>query len=151
MDGQCKRRFLWCIWWQGKASLIRWQWSRDFKKRKRSKSHGFLWGQHSRHFSAVQFSHSVVLDFLWPHGLQHTKPPCSSPTPEACSNSRPLSRWCHPTISSYVVSFSSCLQSFPESGSFPGSQFFISGGWSIGVWASASVLFNPDGYLGGEI
>ena len=119
MDGQCKRRFLWCIWWQGKASLIRWQWSRDFKKRKRSKSHGFLWGQHSRHFSAVQFSHSVVLDFLWPHGLQHTKPPCSSPTPEACSNSRPLSRWCHPTISSYVVSFSSCLQSFPESGSLP--------------------------------
>ena len=87
-----------------------------------------------------QFSHSVVSDSLRPHGLQHTRLPCPSPTPEACSNSDPLSRWCHPTISSSVGPFFSCLQSFPASGSFPSSQFFASGGQSIGVSASASVL-----------
>ena len=91
-------------------------------------------------FSSVQFSHSVVSNSLRPRGLQHTRPPCPSPTPGACSNSCPLSQWCHPTISSSVVSFSSCLQSFPESGSFPMSQFFASGGLSIGVSASTSVL-----------
>ena len=88
----------------------------------------------------VQFSRSIVSDSLEPHGLQHARLPCPSPTPRACSNSCPLSRWCHPTISSSVVPFSSCLQSFPASGSFPVSQFFISGGQSIGVSASASVL-----------
>ena len=77
---------------------------------------------------------------LLPHGLQHTRPSCPSPTPWACSNSCPLSRWCHPTISSSVVPFSSHLQSFPASGSFPMSQFFASGGQSIGVSASTSVL-----------
>ena len=77
---------------------------------------------------------------LWPHGLQHASLPCPSPTPGACSNSCPLSWWCHPTISSSVVPFSSCLQSFPASGSFPMSQFFTSGDQSIGVSASASVL-----------
>ena len=71
-----------------------------------------------------QLSHSVVSDSLWPHGLQHARPPCPSPTPGACSNSCALSRWCHPTISSSVISFSSCLQSFPASGSFPMSHFF---------------------------
>ena len=86
---------------------------------------------------SVQFSHSVT---LWPHGLQHTRPPCPSPTPGAYSNSCPLSRWCHPTISSSIVPFSSCLQSFPASGSFQMSQFFTSGGQSTGVSASASVL-----------
>ena len=86
------------------------------------------------------FSHSVVSDSLWPHGLQHTRLPYPSPSPGACSNSCPLSRWCHPTISSSVVPFSSCLQSFPASGSFPVSQFFTSGGQSIRTWASASVL-----------
>ena len=75
-------------------------------------------------FSSVQFSLSVVSDSLRPHGLQHTRLPCPSPTPGACSNSCPLSRWCHPTISSSVVPFSSCPQSFPASGSFPMSQFF---------------------------
>ena len=75
---------------------------------------------------------------LQPHGLLHARLPCPSPTPGACSNSCPSSRWCHPTISSSVVPFSSCLQSFPASGSFPRSQFFASGGQSIG--ASASVL-----------
>ena len=85
---------------------------------------------------SVQFSHSVMSDSLQPHGLQHT----STPTPRACSNSCPLSRWCHPTISSSVVPFSSCLQSFPASGSFPMSQLFASGGQSIGASASASAL-----------
>ena len=77
---------------------------------------------------------------LWPHGLQHTRLPCPSPTPGACSNSCPLSQWCHPTISSSVVLFSSYLQSFPASGSFPMSQFFASDGQSIGASTSASVL-----------
>ena len=74
------------------------------------------------------------------HGLQHTRVPCPSPTPGVYSNSCPLSRWCHTTISSSLVPFSSCLQSFPASGSFPMSQFFVSGGQIIGVSASASVL-----------
>ena len=87
---------------------------------------------------SVHFSHSVVSNSLQPHGLQHARLPCPSPTPGACSNSCPSSCWCHPTISSSVVPFSSCLQSFPESGSFLRSQFFTSGGQSIG--ASASVL-----------
>ena len=84
------------------------------------------------------FNFSVVSDSLWPHGLQCARLPCPSPTPGACSNSCPLSQWCHPTILSFVIPFSSCLQSFPASGSFPVSQFFASGGQSIG--ASASVL-----------
>ena len=86
--------------------------------------------------SSVQFSCSVMSDSLWPHGLQHASLPCPSPTPY--SNSCPSSWWCHPTISSSVIPFSSCLQSFPASGSFPMSQFFASGGQTIGV--SASVL-----------
>ena len=77
---------------------------------------------------------------LQPHGLQHARPSCPSPTPRVYSNSCPLSRWCHPTISSSVVPFSSPLQSFPASGSFQKSQFFASGVQSIGVSASASVL-----------
>ena len=77
---------------------------------------------------------------LWPHGLQHARPPCPSPTPGVYPNSPPLSQWCHPTISSSVIPFSSCLQSFPASGSFPMSQLFVSGGQSVGVSASASVL-----------
>ena len=78
--------------------------------------------------------------WLWSHGLQHAKLPCPSRPPKICSNSCPLSRWCHPTISSSVVPFSSCLQSFPASGSFPMSQLFASGGRSTGASASASVL-----------
>ena len=77
---------------------------------------------------------------LLPCGLQHTRLPCPSPSPGVCLNSCPLSRWCHPTISSSVVPFSSCLQSFPESGSFPMSQLFTSGGQSIGAFAIASVI-----------
>ena len=90
--------------------------------------------------SSVQFSCSVVSDSLRPHGLQHARPPCPSPTPKACSNSCPSNRWCHPAISSSVVPFSSSLQSFRASGSFLMSQFFASGGQSIGATASASVL-----------
>ena len=90
--------------------------------------------------SVSRFSHSFVSDSLWPHALQHARLLCSSPTPQACSNSCPSSWWCHPTISSSVVPFSSCLQSFPASGSFPVSQLIISGGQSIGASASASVL-----------
>ena len=91
-------------------------------------------------FSSVQFSHTVMSDSLWPHGLQHASPPCPSPTPWVYSNSCPLSHWCHPIISSSVVPFSSLFQSFPASGSFLASQFFTSGGQSIEVSASASVL-----------
>ena len=94
----------------------------------------------SRSVQSVQFSHSVMSDSLQPHGLQHTRLPCPSPTPRACSNSCPSIQWCHPTISSSVVPLSSHLQSFPASGYFPMSQFFTSGGQSIGVSASASVL-----------
>ena len=95
---------------------------------------------HLKPFISVQFSRSVMSDSLWPHGMQHARPPCPSPTPRVYSNSCPLSRWCHPTISSSVVPFSPSIQSFPASGSFQMSQFFTWGGQSIGVSDSASVL-----------
>ena len=104
--------------------------------------------------ASVEFSHSAVSDSLWPHGPQHTRPPCPSPAPGVYSNSSPLSRWCHPTISSSVVPFSSRLQSFPASGSFQMSQLLASGGQSTGVSASASVLpmiipdWSPLGWTG---
>ena len=104
------------------------------------------WIFHSLSFSPmvsyhpVQFSHSVVSNSLWPHGLQHARPPCPSPIPRACSNSYPSSWWCHPIISSSIVPFSCCLQSFPASGSFPVSHLFVSGCQSIGASASASLL-----------
>ena len=94
----------------------------------------------SHPLSSVQFSCSVMPDSLRPHGLQHTRPPCPSPTVGACSNSCPSSQWCHLTISSSVIPFSSCLQSFPASESLPRSQFLASGGQSIGASALASVL-----------
>ena len=89
---------------------------------------------------SVQFSSSVASNSLRPHEPQHARLPCSSPNPRVPPNPCPLSRWCHSTISSSVVPFSSCPQSFPASGSFPMSQFFASGGQSIGVSASTSVL-----------
>ena len=89
---------------------------------------------------SVQFSCSVISDSLRPHELQDTRLPCSLPSPSACSNSCPLSHWCHPTISSSVIPFSSCLQSCLASGSFPLSRLFTSSGQSIGASASASVL-----------
>ena len=90
--------------------------------------------------SWLLFSHSVMSDSLWPHGLQHARLPCPSPSPGACSNSCPLSRWCHPTSSSSVVPFCSCLRSFPVSGSFPISWLSASGDQSIRASPSASVL-----------
>ena len=89
--------------------------------------------------SVSQFSCSVMPNSLQPNGLHHARLRCPSPTPRAYSNSHPMSQWCHPTISSSVIPFS-CPQSFPASGSFPMSQFFLSGGQSIGVSASASVF-----------
>ena len=91
-------------------------------------------------FVVQSFSHSVMSDSLWSHGLQHARLPCPSPSLRVCSNSCSLNQWCHPTISSSAVPFSSYLQSFPASGSFPRSQFFASGGQNIGASASASVL-----------
>ena len=102
----------------------------------------------------IQFSHSVVSDSLVPHGLQHARPSCLSPTPRVHLNPCPLSQWCHPIISSSVIPFSSCPQSFPESGSFPVSQLFASGGQRIGVSMSTSVLprntqdWSPLGWTG---
>ena len=97
---------------------------------------------------SLLFSHSVVSDSLWPHELQHTRLPCPSLSPTVCSNSCPLSWWCHPTISSSIIPFSFCLQSFPASGSFPKSQHFASGGQSIGALDSASVLpVNTQGWF----
>ena len=90
--------------------------------------------------ASIQFSCSVVSDYLWPHGLQHARLPSPSPTLGVYSNSCPLSQWCYPTISSSVIPLSSCPQSFPASGSFQMSQFFALGGQSIGVSASASVF-----------
>ena len=114
------------------------------------KSWAYWWGKADRNllktlagrrrFSSVQFSHSVMSDSLQLHGLHHARPPCPSPIPRVYSNSCPLSPWCHPTISSSVLPFSSRLQSFPASGSFPMSKFFTSSDQSIGVSASASVL-----------
>ena len=96
------------------------------------------WISKTTEWFQVQFSRSVVSDSLWPQGLQHARLPYLSSTPGACSNSCPLSQWCHPTISSSVIPFFSCLQPFPASGSFPRSRLFPSGGQRIG--ASASVL-----------
>ena len=107
-----------------------------------------------KYIYSVQFSHSVESDSLRPRGLQHARPPCSSPTPGVYPNSCPLSWGCHPTISSSVIPFSSCPQSFPASGSFQISQFFASGHQSIGVSASTSVLpmntqdWSPLGWTG---
>ena len=104
--------------------------------------------------SSVQFSHSVVSDSLQPHESQYARPPCPSPTPRVHSNSCPSSQWCHPAISSSVVSFSSCPQSLPATGSFPISQLIAWGGQSIWVSALASVLpmntqnWSPLGWTG---
>ena len=95
---------------------------------------------HSFEFSSVQFSRSIMSDSLWPHEPQHARPPCTSPTPGVYPNSCPLSWWCHPNISSSVVPFSSCPQSFPASGSSQMTQPIASGGQNIGVSASTSVL-----------
>ena len=112
------------------------------------------WSLILRSPSSVQLSHSVFSDASRPHGLQHARLPCPSPTPRVYSNSHPLSQWCSPTISSSVTPFSSRLQSFPALGSFQMSQFFISSSQSIGASASTSVLpmntqdWSPLGWTG---
>ena len=104
--------------------------------------------------SSIQFSRSVMSDSLWPHEPQHARPPCPSPTPGVYPNWCPPSQWCHPTISSSVIPFFSCPQSFPASESFPMSQLFTSSDQSIGVSASASVFpmnthdWSPLGWTG---
>ena len=103
------------------------------------KEHWWLY-QEERSLSSVQFSRSVVSDPLWPHESQHARPPCPSPSPGVYPNPCPSSRWCHPAISSSVIPFSSCPQSFPVLGSFPMSQLLTWGGQSIRVSASTSVL-----------
>ena len=142
---QCCRKYhyagKWVLWTEFLEEAL---WGK--KGRSTPRMYLLQWGQVSApskmeevqcsHFS--HFSRSVVTDSLQPHGLQHARLPCSSPTPRACSNSCPLSQRCHPNISSSVIPFSSYLQSFPASGSFQMSQFFTSGGQSIG--ASASFL-----------
>ena len=113
-----------------------------FKKKKKKRHQ-----KNCKQSDSVQFSCSVMSDSLRPHEPQHARPPCPSPTPRVHPNPCPLSRWCHPTISSSVIPFSSRLQSFPASGSFPMNQLFTSGGQSIGVSASASVLpMNTQGW-----
>ena len=110
-------------------------------EQKNEKFYFFFLKNMAKHcFISFQFSLSVMSYSSWPHGLQHTRLPCPSPTPRVYSNSCPLSWWCHATIWSSVIHFSSCHQSFPASGSFPMSQLFASGGQSIAVSASASVL-----------
>ena len=127
-----------------------WKWECDRVLRKNYKA---CWWIHICP-SIRQFSRSVVSHSLRPHGLQHARPPCPSPSPGVYSKSCPLSQWCHPTISSSVVRFSSCPQSSPALGSFQISEFFPSGGQSIGISTSTSVLpmntqdWSPLGWTG---
>ena len=139
--------------WYHKASGIMSQRRRNIFKREKAKKNWLLF-KSSLQFSSVQFSHSVVSDSLRTHELQHARPPCPSPTPGVYPNPCPLRQWCHPTISSSVVPFSSCPQSFPASRSFQMNHLFTSGGQSIGVSASTSVLpmntqdWSPLGWTG---
>ena len=139
--------------WSSDACFYSWIFSLPFSTMNHTHTHVLSLPNHRTSFTYVhakrkesvsqpvsQFSHSVMSNSLWPHGLQHARLTCSSPTPRVYSNSCPLGWWCHPTISSSVIPFSPDLQYFPASGSFPMSQFFTSGGQSIGVSASASVL-----------
>ena len=112
-------------------------WERKLQKSEASRGWCMRSKERSHQFISVKFSHSLMSNSLWPHGLQHARPPCPSPTPRVYSNSCPLSHWYHPTISFSGIPFSSCLQSFPASGYFQMSQLFTSGGQSLG--ASASV------------
>ena len=112
-------------------------WDKEIIWRRNEKNRNFSF---LTYLSSVKFSHSVVSNSLWCYGQKHSRPPCPSRTPRVYSNPCPLSQWCHPTISSSVFPFSPCLQSSSASGSFPMGQLFVSGGQSIGVSASASVL-----------
>ena len=113
---------------------------KNIRRKCKTVSEGFKMNQQYLAVHSVQFSCSGMSDSLQHHGLQHARLPCPSPAPGVCSDSCPSSRWCHPIISTSVVPFSSCLQSFPASGSFLRSQFFKSGGQRAGASASASAL-----------
>ena len=153
MKRQRKKALLWHLHWEDSKGVSHSTYCHRSSalNHRRPRSLG-IYVVHAR--KPVQFSHSVVSNSLRPHGLQHARPPCPLPTPRVYSNSCPSSRWYHPTFSSSVIPFSACLQSFPESGSFPRSQFFTSGGQSIRVSVSASVLlmntqdWSPLGWTG---
>ena len=113
---------------------------KDWRQKKRAAEDEMVREHHLSMDTLLLYSHSVVSDVLWPHGLQHSRLPCPSLRPGVCSNSCPWSQWCHPTISSSVARFSSYPQSFPVLGSFPMSWLFASGGQSTGTLTSASVL-----------
>ena len=119
--------------------ILKWNKNSILHLKSFTNSSNVLW-KIPRTWNCYCFSHQVVSDSLWPHELQRTRLPCPLLSPRACSNHCPCSRWCHPTISSSVVHFSSCLQPFPVSRSFPMSWLFASGGQNIGASASASVL-----------
>ena len=135
-------KFAWKISWTEEPGRLQFVGSQGSDTNELTHIHKWEYNLKFPHFflSSVQFSCSIMSDCLRPHGLQHARLPCSSPTPRACSNLCLLSQWCYPNISSSVIPFSSCLQSFPASGSFPISQLFTSGGQRIGVSASASAL-----------
>ena len=139
---------------QAEGSLKNVIWSVSFSCSELSNGFPYFLEPNSETFTSVQFSRSVVSDSLRPHEPQHARPACPSPTPGVYPNPCPSSQWCHPTISSSVVPFSSCPQSLPALGSFPMSQLFTSGGQSIGVSASTSVLplhtqdWSPLGWTG---
>ena len=142
---------LWPFWLRNCALVSKISRSSERKKQKKElRNLGHWWYQ----FSSFHFSRSVVSDYFQPHEPQQARPPCPSPTPRVHSNPCPLSWWCHPTISSSVVPFSSCPQSFPTSGSFQMSQLSASSGQSIRVSASTSVLpmytqdWHPLGWTG---
>ena len=146
-EGACKDTVCW--WWSSIKSrlfvCILWHQNNSILEE-------IYWA--SWFFSLVQFNHSAVSDSLQPHESEHARPPCLSPAPRVYPNSCPLSQWCHPAISSSVIPFSSYLQSFPTWGSFQVSQHFTSGGQSIGVSASRSILpmntqdWSPLGWTG---
>ena len=136
MDGdQLGTKFHWSmVQWEDKDTVMKFAWNWISSSEKAVLY--LIWCL----LSSVQFSHSVMSDSLQPHEPQHTRPPCPSPTPWVYLNPCPLCRWCHPTISSSVIPFSSCPQCFPASGSFQMSQLFASGGQRIRVSSSTSVL-----------
>ena len=146
-----------CSWFSGfkNCYIFHYDWRSWWHRWKAGKTFPyFCKKRYNDGMSISQFSGSVVSDSLWPRGLQLTRLPCQSSTPWTCSNSCPSSQWCHPTISSSVFPFSSHLQFFPASGSFPMSQLFTSGGQSFGASVSTSVLpmntqdWSPLGWTG---
>ena len=138
-----KRQRVWQDWWPCSTVIAGWQFLSFTQNWKLwegmnwAQAYLMKWNEWKHKQALLSFSRSVVSASLWPHGLQHTSLPCPSPSSGACSNSCPLSQWCSPTISSSIIPFSSCLQSFPASGFSLMSRFFTLGGQSIAVLVSA--------------